>query len=193
VSDRTAGRRTALQRTVKSRGPDASEVGVKSFGGVESPTGPTCHLPGGDGGKKARYSGESAKYAVKPLRRECRIASAALYARVRVFLHFCTRDRRCSAHPAFPAPSDFKARRFSRIPRAQRAARTKFHVRIGRHCEEPTGRADARPMTGSVTKQSILFLVWHDGLLRFARNDGFSQRRSPPGGTLLCMGLFSIF
>src|ERR1700723_4066183 len=25
-----------------------------------------------------------------------------------------------------------------------------------RHCEEPTGRANARPMTGSATKQSIL-------------------------------------
>jgi hypothetical protein len=33
-----------------------------------------------------------------------------LYARVRFFAHFCTRDRGCSAHPAFPAPSDFKAR-----------------------------------------------------------------------------------
>jgi hypothetical protein len=27
-----------------------------------------------------------------------------------------------------------------------------------RHCEEPTGRANARPMTGSATKQSILSL-----------------------------------
>src|SRR5260370_28521238 len=39
-----------------------------------------------------------------------------------------------------------------------------------RHCEEPTGRANARPMTGSATKQSILSLRLH-GLLRFARND----------------------
>src|SRR5260370_6447786 len=28
-----------------------------------------------------------------------------LYARVRFFAQFCTRDRGCSAHPAFPAPS----------------------------------------------------------------------------------------
>ena len=28
-----------------------------------------------------------------------------LYARVRNFLHHCTRDRGCSAHPVFPAPS----------------------------------------------------------------------------------------
>src|ERR1700738_3879362 len=29
------------------------------------------------------------------------------------FAQFCTRDRGCSAHPAFPAPSDFKARKFT--------------------------------------------------------------------------------
>jgi hypothetical protein len=28
-----------------------------------------------------------------------------------------------------------------------------------RHCEEPTGRANARPMTGSATKQSIFTFV----------------------------------
>src|ERR1700736_4863392 len=28
------------------------------------------------------------------------------------FAQFCTRDRGCSAHPAFPAPSDFKARNY---------------------------------------------------------------------------------
>ncbi len=31
-------------------------------------------------------------------------------------------------------------------------------VILDRHCEEPTGRANARPMTGSATKQSILSL-----------------------------------
>ena len=30
-----------------------------------------------------------------------------LYARVRFLLCICTRDRGCSAHPAFPAPSFF--------------------------------------------------------------------------------------
>ena len=34
--------------------------------------------------------------------------SAALYARVRLSLPYCTRDRGCSAHPAFPAPSFFE-------------------------------------------------------------------------------------
>jgi hypothetical protein len=39
-----------------------------------------------------------------------------------------------------------------------------------RHCEEPTGRANARPMTGSATKQSS-FSFSKRGLLCFARND----------------------
>ena len=36
--------------------------------------------------------------------------SAALYARVHCYVHNRTRDRGCSAHPAFPAPSDFRGR-----------------------------------------------------------------------------------
>ena len=31
-----------------------------------------------------------------------------LYARVRFPFAFCTRDRGCSAHPAFPAPSNLR-------------------------------------------------------------------------------------
>src|ERR1700682_994934 len=34
-----------------------------------------------------------------------------LYARVRLLLFFCTRDRGCSKHPAFPAPSSPWAKR----------------------------------------------------------------------------------
>ena len=36
----------------------------------------------------------------------------------------CTRDRGCSAHPAFPAPSFFRGTRISPIARAHCAART---------------------------------------------------------------------
>src|SRR6266581_7505721 len=46
--------------------------------------------------------------------------SAALYARVRTSRAHCTRDRGCSAHPAFPAPSDFQRSR-------------KLHVNLGRN------------------------------------------------------------
>jgi hypothetical protein len=47
-------------RTAKACGPDASVVGVKSRGGVASPTGRTKPYSRDDGGRKARYSGESA-------------------------------------------------------------------------------------------------------------------------------------
>ena len=59
---------------------------------------------------KEPFTGEITLLAVKPLRRECRMFSAALYARVRTFCAHCTRDRGCSAHPAFPAPSVFGGR-----------------------------------------------------------------------------------
>jgi hypothetical protein len=39
VSDRAACRRTALKRTAKSCGSDASVVGVKSFGGAKAQLG----------------------------------------------------------------------------------------------------------------------------------------------------------
>ena len=41
------------------------------------------------------------------------------------FVQSCTRDRGCSAHPAFPAPSDFMARNLTGKPRATSAARTR--------------------------------------------------------------------
>jgi hypothetical protein len=43
-----------------------------------------------------------------------------LYARVRFFVQFCTRDRGCSVHPAFPAPSSFGAKLISHDPGASR-------------------------------------------------------------------------
>jgi hypothetical protein len=41
------------------------------------------------------------------------------------FAQFCTRDRGCSAHPAFPAPSDFKARKFMQTSGASRRENAK--------------------------------------------------------------------
>jgi hypothetical protein len=50
-------------------------------------------------------------------------------------------------------------------------------VKLDRHCEEPTGRANAHPMTGSATNQSIRSPVPDSGLLRVARNDGYAHRQ----------------
>src|SRR3979411_3323250 len=48
-----------------------------------------------------------------------------LYARVRFLPPFCTRDRGCSAHPAFPAPSDSCGAKLHANPRANYAARSR--------------------------------------------------------------------
>src|SRR5665213_3410829 len=47
---------------------------------------------------------ESTKETVKPLRREGRTASAEPVCSCASLSKSCTRDRGCSAHPAFPAP-----------------------------------------------------------------------------------------
>src|ERR1700675_1261520 len=73
-----------------------------------------------------------------------------LYARVRILCTYCTRDRGCGKHPAFPAPS-IGAEDIAQLGRI--APRGRDGVFGHRHCEPP-GRANARPMTGSA-KQSI--------------------------------------
>src|SRR5258705_13824448 len=45
----------------------------------------------------------------------------------------CTRDRGCSKHPVFPAPSDKEGGKFSSKTRARRAARMRNYIH--RHCE----------------------------------------------------------
>ena len=67
--------------------------------------------------------------------------SAALYARVRFFYPICTRDRGCSAHPAFPAPSFVRDndRQTSGVSRRENAdVYLLFEIPIEmspRHCE----------------------------------------------------------
>jgi hypothetical protein len=46
-----------------------------------------------------------ARISRNPSRRECRIASAEPVCSCAYSPNICTRDRGCSAHPAFPAPS----------------------------------------------------------------------------------------
>lgn len=46
-----------------------------------------------------------------------RMPPLGLYARARIHPLHCARDRRCSAHPAFPAPSRFRGRTLTRLGR----------------------------------------------------------------------------
>src|SRR6476620_6040689 len=47
------------------------------------------------------------------------------------FCALCTRDRGCSAHPVFPAPSISREGETYRKPRAHHAARMETHVQAG--------------------------------------------------------------
>jgi hypothetical protein len=151
MSDQTAHRRTALQRTAKACGPDASAVGVKSRGGFASPTGRTKPYSRDDGVKQARSPGRARYRPLKPLRRESRIASAGPVCSCACFctiLHTRPRVQRASGFPCalFCGGQGIFLADLGRIAPRER------EVASRRHCE-PTGRANARPMTGSA-KQS---------------------------------------
>src|SRR5260370_16580470 len=66
----------------------------------------------------------------------------------------CTRDRGGSAHPAFPAPSDWRGREVQSKTRAKCAARSRRHV-----MRPVIARSEA-------TKQSMLVFARRDGWLR---------------------------
>ena len=76
-------------------------------------------------------------------------------------LLLCARDRGCSAHPAFPAPS----------VRADDFCTTRAHRAAGAWSHIPTSLRAKR------SNPLLLFLL-HDGLLRFARNDGSTTELS---------------
>ena len=108
------------KRTAKSYGPGTAKL-VSSFRGPKA--------LGGDGGKKARSPG---RVRYKPSRHRAGKAGVFplnLYARVRLFpCAHCTRDRGCSAHPAFPAPSSSRAKRKSRTWGRNPSARSRSHA-----------------------------------------------------------------
>src|SRR5215204_5745348 len=79
------------RRTAKSCGPD-TRCWCQAGG----------EYPAVDGDKTNSLTGESTKYAVKPLRRGCRSVSAALYARVRQSAHFWHTRPRVQRAPGIP-------------------------------------------------------------------------------------------
>src|SRR6266702_6448841 len=89
---------------------------------------------------KEPFTGACTKQAVKPLRRECRIASAALYARVRNFLQF--------AHEIAGAARI----RHSLRPLFSRGR--KFLANLGRNA--PREREGVSSVIASAAKQSML-------------------------------------
>jgi hypothetical protein len=85
-----------LERTAKSCGPDVAVLAL-------SPR--EAKLLGGDGGKKAVHRGEH-EVSCKATAQGRPGCSACTCMLVCAFLvRNCTRDRGCSVHPVFPAPS----------------------------------------------------------------------------------------
>src|SRR5260221_849303 len=94
--------RTARERTAKSCGPDARYAGVKFRGNK---------LLRSDGGKRASaHRGERAisRKAIAQGMSDCLRCPVCSCAQLSTI---CTRDRGCSVHPAFPAPSDYRRSR----------------------------------------------------------------------------------
>ena len=61
----------------------------------------------------------------------------------------CVRDRGCSAHPAFPAPSEFRGRENPCRPRAQCVARSRTHIQCRpRACGDPVFQSAANKTKG---------------------------------------------
>ena len=77
---------------------------------------------------RAQGSPRRACISRKLPRRESRMFPLDLYARVHLYHSTGTRDRGCSVHPAFPAPSNRRGRDVTGKPRAYRAARSRRHI-----------------------------------------------------------------
>src|SRR5712672_793107 len=160
----TASGREMLQRTAKSRGPDAPTLASSSRSQV-GPTGLRQDISAGDGGKRARSPRRARRKPLKPLRAGTSGDSGVLVYSC-AFYHY-----QVHARPRVQRASGVPHALFGRkiYQSLGRMARRGHEAVFSRHCE-PTGRANARPMTGSA-KQSILSLR-RDGLLRCACNDG---------------------
>ena len=160
--DADGARRTRRMRTAKSCGSDVAVLALRSG---------EAKLLWDNGGKRAVLRGEHevSRKAIAQGRPECSrcpVCSCAVFASANR-----TRDRGCSKHPVFPAPSDWKrAKRNSKLGRnASRDHGVTSDVR-NRHCE----RSEAIHLAAERK----------NGLLRYARNDvDRPQRTGFPAGT----------
>src|SRR6266511_6295896 len=82
----------------------------------------------GDGGKRAvlREEHEVSRKAIAQGRPECSACTCMLVCAFAMCI--CTRDRGCSVHPVFPAPSDFQEGKRRCKPRADYVARMRNYI-----------------------------------------------------------------
>src|SRR5580692_7592103 len=113
---------SALLRTAKSCGPDASMVGVKfadSFAG--------------DGDNKARSPGRARSKPLTPLRAGMPGDPGATVVTNACAFYHCARGCGCNGHPAFPTPS--LGERFMHNSGVSRRGNAEVYS-FCRHCEE---------------------------------------------------------
>ena len=124
---RRAGR-TALKRTAKPCGP-GTRGWCQAVGGEFDPTGSICHQAGSDGGKTNSSPGRARHKPSNHCAGNAGVPRLYLYARVRISLQHCTRDRGCSKHPAFPAPSFWREGIPANLGRKSRREKVKSCLR----------------------------------------------------------------
>ena len=95
------------------------------------------HQAGSHGGKRNSSPGRARHKPSNHCAGDAGVLRLYLYARVRNSLHHCTRDRGCSKHPAFPAPSSWRER-FMQTSGAMRRENAKLRsgviVSLVRNC-----------------------------------------------------------
>src|ERR1700681_4206920 len=125
-------------------------------------------LPADDGDNKARFSGESAKQAVKPLRRECRSASAEPVCSCALSLPVLHARPRVQRASGIPCSLVFEGQRNAKLGQ-NRAARMRTRIcclKIESKCHH---------VIASAAKQSILSLRGNMDCFASPRDDGFDR------------------
>src|SRR5687768_11670342 len=120
------------KRTAKSCGPDAAMLASSLAGVLRKVTVTTSPL-----------TGESTKYAVKPLRGGCRSVSAALYARVRQLRNFWHTRPRVQRAPGIPCALYFNRGTTNLKSSGENKPRERLRM-FPRHCERSDLSAVAR-------------------------------------------------
>ena len=122
--------RAALLRTAKACGSGTRGWCQARRRLMRTQPGSIGRQSGSDGGKRNSSPGRARHKPSNHCAGKAGCSPLDLYARVRTSLCHCTRDRGCSAHPVFPAPSHFEEGKRPGTTRARRAARTHWHIRI---------------------------------------------------------------
>jgi len=99
------------------------------------------HQAGSDGGKTNSSPGRARHKPSNHCAGNAGVPRLYLYARVRISHQHCTRDRGCSKHPAFPAPSHLREKEFQQSSGAMRRENADTHsvvvTREGRVIQYP--------------------------------------------------------